>query len=95
MTNRTGYALRNLALVVLALASLTLRAAGREKIIRTFNGRDGENPFAAVILDPSGNLYGTTSYGGADNVGTVFELSPTGDGTWKEKIIHNFQEQWS
>jgi len=29
-----------------------------------------------LVFDGSGNLYGTTYYGGADNGGTVFELTP-------------------
>jgi uncharacterized repeat protein (TIGR03803 family) len=38
------------------------------------------------------NLYGTTSVGGADGYGTVFELSPSKSG-WKESILYNFQLQ--
>ncbi len=42
-----------------------------------FNGKtDGNYPAAGVIFDSQGNLYGTTNTGGADNLGTVFELSP-------------------
>jgi uncharacterized repeat protein (TIGR03803 family) len=37
---------------------------------------DGEYPYSGVIMDPSGNLYGTTYGGGANGGGTVFELSP-------------------
>ncbi len=39
---------------------------------------DGANPFAGLIMDSSGNLYGTTQYGGASNQGTAFELSKSG-----------------
>jgi uncharacterized repeat protein (TIGR03803 family) len=39
-------------------------------------GRDGAGPFAPVIRDASGNLYGTTSSGGEWGWGVVFELSP-------------------
>ena len=53
-------------------------------------GSDGADPRAGVIFGPAGNLYGTTSYGGADNKGTVFELTPNGDGTWSETILHSF-----
>ena len=43
----------------------------------SFNGTNGQNPEGNLILDSSGNLYGTTEYGGAiyDNDGTVFELA--------------------
>jgi uncharacterized repeat protein (TIGR03803 family) len=35
---------------------------------------DGEGPFASLIEDTSGNLYGTTKLGGANNQGVVFEI---------------------
>ena len=36
----------------------------------------GANPFAGVIRDPAGNLYGTTYYGGAAGAGVVFKVIP-------------------
>jgi uncharacterized repeat protein (TIGR03803 family) len=58
------------------------------------NNHDGINPQSTVIVDPSGNLYGTTGYGGTgactpSGCGTVFMLTPSG-GTWAETILHNF-----
>jgi uncharacterized repeat protein (TIGR03803 family) len=53
------------------------------------NGIDGWQPKFGVILDPAGNLYGTTWYGGTLEGGTVYELSPSG-GTWTENILYNF-----
>ena len=50
---------------------------------------DGWWPYAGVIFDPAGNLYGTTYAGGTHNNGTVFELSPSQSG-WTETILHNF-----
>lgn len=41
----------------------------------SFDGSNGQGPYASVIADSSGNLYGTTAWGGANNDGTVFELS--------------------
>jgi uncharacterized repeat protein (TIGR03803 family) len=54
------------------------------------NCTDGANPQAGVILDSSGNLYGTTEVGGISSqcCGTVFELSPTQSG-WTESVISN------
>jgi uncharacterized repeat protein (TIGR03803 family) len=40
------------------------------------NGGDGFGPFAGLIFDASGNLYGTTYYGGAYGFGMVFEIKP-------------------
>ena len=73
-----------------------LRGGGfSEKVLYSFKGynasyKDGELPWANVILDSAGNLYGTTRYGGAHNWGTVFELSPSGSGTWTEQILFSF-----
>lgn len=52
--------------------------------------KDGYFPYANVIFDTAGNLYGTTTLGGAYGQGTVFELSPSGSGGWTEKLLHSF-----
>ena len=44
------------------------------------NGADGTHPWASLIFDKTGNLYGTTHYGGTYGDGTVFELTPTAGG---------------
>lgn len=75
---------------------LTPQADGKWKEItlHRFNSKDGANPFAGVVLDAAGNLYGTTYYGGAghcqDGCGVVFRLSPDKNGKWTEKVIHDF-----
>jgi uncharacterized repeat protein (TIGR03803 family) len=52
---------------------------------------DGAEPLGPVIMDTSGNLYGTTNSGGDHNMGVIFELSPTATGGgWKERVIHHF-----
>jgi uncharacterized repeat protein (TIGR03803 family) len=56
--------------------------------------KGGKYPYSDLILDAKGNLYGTTSNGGAyctDGCGTVFELSPTGGGGWTETVLYDFQ----
>src|SRR5271155_817044 len=62
-----------------------------EKILHSFNnnGADGYDPYAGLVLDGSGNLYGTTPFGGAENGGTVFELTPTHQ-AWAENILYSF-----
>lgn len=62
------------------------------KTIHSFNpnGHDGTNPRAALTLDASGNLYGTTHDGGANRSGIVFQLRPGSNGTWSETILHVF-----
>jgi uncharacterized repeat protein (TIGR03803 family) len=54
---------------------------------------DGFDPAAAVVLDSAGNLYGTTSGGGAYGFGTVFELTRETD--WSENILHSFNKDAS
>ena len=57
----------------------------------TYNGGpgDGAVPFAGLIIDTSGNLFGTTSGGGASDSGTVFE-AVNSSGTYTEKILYSF-----
>ncbi|HWY58848.1 MAG TPA: choice-of-anchor tandem repeat GloVer-containing protein [Terriglobales bacterium] len=46
-------------------------------VLHHFTGNDGAYPDAGVILDPKGNLYGTTELGGGGHsVGVVFEITP-------------------
>ena len=52
----------------------------------TDNGTDGFWPYAGLIVDGSGNLYGTTEAGGPSGFGTVFELTPQG----VETILYSF-----
>jgi len=64
-----------------------------ESILWSFgNSTDGNGPDAGVIMDGSGNLYGTTNSGGISGKGTVFELTPpsTVGGAWTESILWNF-----
>ena len=73
---------------------LTPRADGswKEKVLYSFDGSDGSNPEAGLILGAAGDLYGTTSSGGSDNLGTVFKLTPNADGDWTEKVLYSFNE---
>jgi len=60
-------------------------------------GKDGSFPVSRLIFDAEGNLYGTTLGGGSGSepAGTVFKLTPSGNGTWNETILYTFQCQKS
>jgi len=75
-------------------------ADGKEKVLYAFTGgSDGANPKSNLIADTSGNLYGTTYYGGGgaacngeQGCGTVFELSPPASpgASWTETVLYAF-----
>jgi uncharacterized repeat protein (TIGR03803 family) len=77
---------------VLAVLSFPVYAASTEQVLYSFgtNSGDGAVSYAALVFDPSGNLYGTTFDGGTFGSGTVFELTPGQNGTWTEKVLHSF-----
>ena len=62
-----------------------------EAVLYSFTGGpDGGSPFATVIADGQGNLYGTTSQGGDRyQSGVAYELTHSG-GSWTEKVLHTF-----
>ena len=85
---------------ILAIMALTLIlggsawAAGKYKTIHRFNkqtGVRGRFPSGSLIFDANGNLYGITEHGGAFGYGTVFELTPNRDGSWKKRVLHSFR----
>jgi uncharacterized repeat protein (TIGR03803 family) len=60
---------------------------GNETVLHSFTGgADGESPAAGLVLDPAGNLYGTTGYGGSSGLGTVFKVDTSGN----ETVLYNF-----
>ena len=63
-----------------------------EKVLHDFsdNGTDGLSPYAGLIADAAGNLYGTTDGSAAYTHGTIFKLSPLAGGGWSEVVLHNF-----
>jgi uncharacterized repeat protein (TIGR03803 family) len=68
---------------------------GKPKVLHSFSDTDsaknGAEPYAALISDASGNLYGTTHIGGEYGDGTVFELvRPTTGTAWKCGLLHSF-----
>jgi uncharacterized repeat protein (TIGR03803 family) len=64
-----------------------------ETVIVSFNSGDpflGSQPQTPLVLGSNGNLYGTTSDGGANNAGIVFQLSPAAGGVWTEALLYSF-----
>lgn len=74
---------------ILVLASVVASSADAQTftVLHTFHGgNDGALPYAGVIRDAAGNIYGVTEIGGSANQGTVFKL----DGHGKETVLHSF-----
>jgi uncharacterized repeat protein (TIGR03803 family) len=65
-----------------------LASTGEETVLHSFKGgtADGKVPFAGVIRDSVGNLYGTAQLGGPSDNGVVFKLDSVG----KETVLHFF-----
>ena len=70
----------------------TAKGGWNEAVLYSFAGGNGDGawPFSRVILDASGNVYGTTFAGGQSFAGTVFELTPSGGGQWSETVLYSF-----
>jgi hypothetical protein len=67
----------------------------KQRILYSFSGGDdGGYPYASLVFDKQGNLYGTTANGGntacQNGCGVVFELTPNADGSWSETVLHTF-----
>ena len=64
-----------------------------ETVLASFTGSSGQYPGhypdGGVILDSSGNLYGTTFNGGTHTDGVVYQLVQS-SGAWTENVLHNF-----
>jgi uncharacterized repeat protein (TIGR03803 family) len=54
--------------------------------------QDGANPSGTLAFDQSGNLYGTTLYGGGTDSGTIFQLTPSELG-WTESLLATLEEE--
>jgi uncharacterized protein (TIGR03437 family) len=73
------------------VANFTAAAAAPSTAFFTlvnFSGANGVAPSSGITLASDGNFYGTTQFGGANNVGTVFQLTPSGTLT----TLHSFDE---
>jgi uncharacterized repeat protein (TIGR03803 family) len=66
------------AVALLCAGTATVAAGQTFKSLLSLDGTDGAFPNAAPVPGANGNLYGTTVNGGANGVGTVFEITPAG-----------------
>jgi uncharacterized repeat protein (TIGR03803 family) len=71
-----------------------------KEVLHQFRGgKDGSTPWAGVVFDADGNLYGTTHHGGGGSCddswghgcGTVFKLIPNSKGAWTEQVLRRFK----
>lgn len=80
-----------MAFAVSAIVCSTLAAAqvpaAKFTLLYSFEGTSGEYPLAGLVLDSSGNVYGTTTEGGTHGLGTVFKVSESGG----ETVLHSFK----
>lgn len=95
MTHERSLRMLIVALLTMALVPALLvpnvSAQSKYKNLHTFNGgNDGRVVQSGLVLDPAGNLYGTTDGGGTNNGGTVFRLTRNADGTWTESVLYSF-----
>ena len=80
----------------LAVAAVTITmtastwAAGKEKVLLSFQGPNGGNPTAGLIADAHGNLYGAAADGGKFGFGNVFKLTKNNNGKWTQTVLYSF-----
>jgi uncharacterized repeat protein (TIGR03803 family) len=79
------------ACAVAALCASTAIATRAQSFttLHSFDGTDGSLPYAGLVQATNGNLYGTTSWGGANGQGTVFKITASGTLT----TLHSFCKQ--
>src|SRR6266852_6299094 len=78
--------------LLLATSAATRAQAQTFTVLHSFtNSPDGAFPFAGLLRDAAGNLYGTTLRGGSLGSGTVFKLDPAG----KETVLYSFTDTGS
>jgi uncharacterized repeat protein (TIGR03803 family) len=63
-----------------------------ESVLYSFALPTGGGPRSGLVFDNNGNLFGTTSGGGSNNAGTVFELTYVPGAGWTEHVLYNFQD---
>jgi uncharacterized repeat protein (TIGR03803 family) len=59
-------------------AAVTASSAQTFTTLHSFDGTDGDAPYAGLVQATNGNLYGTTVYGGTNDNGTIFKITSNG-----------------
>lgn len=90
MSEKFSIVLRGIVMTLVVMLFVSMAYAATDTVVYSFDRIDGGAPASFLILDAAGNLYGTTAAGGAYGYGTVFELSPDGNGKWTEKVLYSF-----
>ena len=95
VSNGSGTATANVTSVAVACT------ASGEVVLYSFKGGTSDGGYyttagtlmshAELLTDSSGNLYGTTQFGGQDNLGTVFKLAKGSGGSYTENVLYSFQ----
>ncbi len=94
----TNWSLRfNLVLLTLSMTSMLIATPAAAQTVATLHNfsadaNDGNQPLSNLIFDSSGNLYGTTYFGGAYGYGSVFEFSPQAGGGWALTVLYSFKK---
>jgi uncharacterized repeat protein (TIGR03803 family) len=72
--------------------SATSRKRWNLTTLYAFKGQpDGGSPYGGLVADAAGDLFGTTYYGGADGLGSVFELVGGAHGRYRERVLYSFR----
>lgn len=81
-----GTLLATCMMMAAGIAQIADAHAGVLTVLHSFTSPDGANPWADVLIDRHGNLFGTTYQGGDDGRGVVFKLNTEG----KETVLYSF-----
>jgi uncharacterized repeat protein (TIGR03803 family) len=81
--------MQRFAVVAVVILICHVYCLGQRERFFAFNGTDGAYPESGLVADSVGNFYGVTAFGGSNNVGLVYEISPTGN-TAIETILYEF-----
>jgi uncharacterized repeat protein (TIGR03803 family) len=86
---RAGIIALTSVLTLVVIATVAAQAQTYTVLYKFTGGSDGYGPAAGLIMDPAGNLYGTTEYGGSADDGTVFQVKRMGS-EWVLNSLYSF-----